>query len=95
MEQHRTGQVGHDYHGDRPGPHQVLVTQRREDRRRSNSYCPRHRLGGSAGDAAPRVRMGAVSLLRVAFGTGGDGVAPTFPRVDKNAARALRQAPVG
>jgi hypothetical protein len=42
-------------------------------------------------------KMGVVSLLRLAFGTPGDGVALTFPRVDKkNAealAEALRQAP--
>ncbi|SCL17778.1 hypothetical protein GA0070624_1376 [Micromonospora rhizosphaerae] len=42
-------------------------------------------------------KMGVVSLLRLAFGTAGDGVALTFPRVDKkNAealAEALRQAP--
>ncbi|WP_327002549.1 hypothetical protein OHA72_46735 [Dactylosporangium sp. NBC_01737] len=44
------------------------------------------------------VKMGIVSLLRLSFGTPGDGVALTFPRVDKkNAealAEALQQAPV-
>jgi hypothetical protein len=43
-------------------------------------------------------KMGVVSLLRLAFGPPGEGVALTFPRVDKkNAAslpEALRQAPV-
>jgi hypothetical protein len=43
-------------------------------------------------------KVGMVSMLRLAFGAGGDGVALTFPRVDKkNAesfAEALRQAPV-
>jgi hypothetical protein len=43
-------------------------------------------------------KMGIVSLLRVAFGTLGDGVALTFPRVDKKNAEALaaalRQTPV-
>jgi hypothetical protein len=43
-------------------------------------------------------KMAVVSLLRLAFGTGGDGVALTFPRVDKKSAEslaaALRQAPV-
>lgn len=42
-------------------------------------------------------KMGVVSLLRIAFGTPGDGVALTFPRVDKknaeSLAAALRQAP--
>ena len=43
-------------------------------------------------------KMGVVSLLRIAFGAPGDGVALTFPRVDKknaeSLAAALRQAPV-
>jgi len=34
-------------------------------------------------------KMGVVSLVRVAFGTPGDGVALTFPRVDKKNAEAL------
>ena len=42
-------------------------------------------------------KMGVVSLLRITFGTPGDGVALTFPRVDKknaeSLAAALRQAP--
>lgn len=42
-------------------------------------------------------KMGVVSLLRLAFGTAGDGVALTFPRVDKKNAEAfaaaLEQAP--
>ncbi|MFE9690223.1 hypothetical protein [Micromonospora sp. NPDC005806] len=42
-------------------------------------------------------KMGVVSLLRLAFGAPGDGVALTFPRVDKKNAEsladALRQAP--
>lgn len=42
-------------------------------------------------------KMGVVSLLRIAFGTPGDGVALTFPRMDKknaeSLASALRQAP--
>jgi hypothetical protein len=37
-------------------------------------------------------KMGIVSLLRVAFGTAGDGVALTFPRVDKKNAEALAEA---
>jgi hypothetical protein len=45
------------------------------------------------------VKMGVVSLVRLAFGASGDGVALTFPRVDKKNAeslvRALQQAPVG
>lgn len=44
------------------------------------------------------VKMGTVSLVRVAFGAAGDGVALTFPRVDKKNAEALagalQQAPV-
>jgi hypothetical protein len=44
------------------------------------------------------VKMGTVSLVRVAFGEGGDGVALTFPRVDKKNAQqlaeALQQSPV-
>lgn len=43
-------------------------------------------------------KMGVVSLLRLEFGTPGDGVALTFPRVDKknaeSLAEALRRAPV-
>jgi hypothetical protein len=42
-------------------------------------------------------KMGVVSLLRLAFDTSGDGVALTFPRVDKknaeSLAAALQQAP--
>jgi hypothetical protein len=38
------------------------------------------------------VKMGVVSLVRVAFGTAGDGVALTFPRVDKKNAAALAEA---
>ncbi|SCE66226.1 hypothetical protein GA0074696_0087 [Micromonospora purpureochromogenes] len=42
-------------------------------------------------------KIGVVSLLRLAFGTPGDGVALTFPRIDKknaeSLAEALRQAP--
>ena len=38
------------------------------------------------------VKMGVVSLLRVSFGTPGDGVALTFPRVDKKNAEALAGA---
>jgi hypothetical protein len=45
------------------------------------------------------VKMGVVSLVRVAFGNQGDGVALTFPRVDKknaeSLATALQQAPIG
>ena len=37
-------------------------------------------------------KMGVVSLLRVAFGTPGDGVALTFPRVDKKNAESLAAA---
>ena len=38
------------------------------------------------------VKMGTVSLVRVAFGAAGDGVALTFPRVDKKNAQALADA---
>jgi hypothetical protein len=38
------------------------------------------------------VKMGTVSLVRIAFGTAGDGVALTFPRVDKKNAEALAAA---
>jgi hypothetical protein len=45
------------------------------------------------------VKWGVVSLVRIAFGSEGDGLALTFPRVDrKNAealAQALQQTPVG
>ena len=37
-------------------------------------------------------KMGLVSLLRVAFGTTGDGIALTFPRSDKKDAEALAAA---
>jgi hypothetical protein len=44
------------------------------------------------------VKMGTVSLVRLAFGAAGDGVALTFPRVDKKNAQqlaaALQQSPV-
>ena len=36
--------------------------------------------------------IGVVSLLRIAFGTAGDGVALTFPRVDKKNAEAFAAA---
>jgi hypothetical protein len=36
--------------------------------------------------------MGIVSLLRLAFGTSGDGVALTFPRLDKKNAESLAEA---
>jgi hypothetical protein len=43
-------------------------------------------------------KMGVVSLLRLAFGAEGDGVALTFPRLDRKSAEAfaaaLRQASV-
>jgi hypothetical protein len=38
------------------------------------------------------VKMGVVSLLRIAFGAAGDGVALTFPRVDKKNAESLAEA---
>ena len=38
------------------------------------------------------VKMGMVSLLRIAFGTSGDGVALTFPRTDKKNAEQLAAA---
>ncbi|GAA3209712.1 hypothetical protein ACFO1B_51800 [Dactylosporangium siamense] len=38
------------------------------------------------------VKMGIVSLLRLSFGTPGDGVALTFPRVDKKNAESLAAA---
>ena len=38
------------------------------------------------------VKMGIVSLVRLAFGTDGDGVALTFPRVDKKNAESLAEA---
>lgn len=37
-------------------------------------------------------KIGVMSLLRLAFGTAGDGVALTFPRVDKKNAEALAEA---
>ncbi|PWU46051.1 hypothetical protein DLE60_08810 [Micromonospora globispora] len=37
-------------------------------------------------------KMGVVSLLRLAFGAAGDGVALTFPRVDKKNAESLAEA---
>jgi hypothetical protein len=38
------------------------------------------------------VKMGVVSQLQIAFGTAGDGVGLTFPRVDKKNADALAEA---
>lgn len=38
------------------------------------------------------VKMGIVSLLRVAFGNAGDGIALTFPRQDEKNAEALANA---
>ncbi|MEU4241769.1 hypothetical protein [Actinoplanes sp. NPDC026619] len=38
------------------------------------------------------VKMGVMSLVRIAFGNAGDGIALTFPRVDKKNAEALAQA---
>ena len=37
-------------------------------------------------------KMGVVSLLRIAFGAAGDGVALTFPRIDKKNAESLAAA---
>jgi hypothetical protein len=37
-------------------------------------------------------KMGVVSLLRIAFGLPGDGVALTFPRIDKKNAEAFATA---
>lgn len=37
-------------------------------------------------------KIGLVSLIRIAFGAAGDGVALTFPRVDKRNAEALAAA---
>jgi hypothetical protein len=42
--------------------------------------------------ALAETKMGLVSLLRISFGTLGDGVALTFPRVDKKNAEALAAA---
>ena len=42
--------------------------------------------------ALAEVKMGFVSLLRIAFGAQGDGVALTFPRAEKKNAEALAQA---
>ncbi|GLW32610.1 hypothetical protein [Actinoplanes regularis] len=39
--------------------------------------------------AVAEVKMGIVSLVRIAFGNAGDGIALTFPRVDKKNAEAL------
>ncbi|GIF25097.1 hypothetical protein BJ973_007352 [Actinoplanes tereljensis] len=81
----------------------VIVTNRRL------IFIPQGFLGGPGktilGDV-PRevvglaeVKMGVVSLVRIAFGNQGDGIALTFPRVDrKNAealAQVLQQTPVG
>jgi hypothetical protein len=42
--------------------------------------------------ALAEVKMGVVSLVRIAFGNAGDGIALTFPRVDKKNAEALAAA---
>jgi hypothetical protein len=42
--------------------------------------------------ALAEVKMGTVSLVRLAFGAAGDGVALTFPRVDKKNAQQLAEA---
>ncbi|MEV6299913.1 hypothetical protein AB0M02_10985 [Actinoplanes sp. NPDC051861] len=42
--------------------------------------------------ALAEVKMGFVSLVRIAFGTEGAGVALTFPRSEKKDAEALAQA---
>ena len=42
--------------------------------------------------AVAEVKMGTVSLVRLAFGPNGDGVALTFPRVDKKNAQQLADA---
>jgi hypothetical protein len=74
----------------------IIVTDRRL------IFVPQGFLGGPGkkvlGDV-PRqivslaeVRMGVVSLVRIAFGTQGEGLALTFPRVDRRNAEALAQA---
>ncbi|NUR74182.1 MAG: hypothetical protein HOU81_25515 [Hamadaea sp.] len=42
--------------------------------------------------ALAEAKMGVVSLLRISFGTSGDGVSLTFPRVDKKNAESLATA---
>jgi hypothetical protein len=42
--------------------------------------------------ALAEVKLGVVSLVRIAFGTEGEGLALTFPRVDRKSAEALAQA---
>nr|WP_221373994.1 hypothetical protein [Actinoplanes polyasparticus] len=37
-------------------------------------------------------KLGVVSLIRIAFGDGGDGISLTFPRIDKKNAQALADA---
>jgi hypothetical protein len=80
----------------------VVVTDRRL------IFLPQTFLGGPGKKAigeVPRaavtlaeVTMGMVSLVRLAFGTAGEGVSLTFPRQDKKAAEALvavlQQSPV-
>jgi hypothetical protein len=48
--------------------------------------CPREQV------SLAEAKIGVVSLLRLAFGTSGDGVALTFPRVDKKNAESLAAA---
>jgi hypothetical protein len=42
--------------------------------------------------ALAETKFATVSLVRIAFGAAGDGVALTFPRVDKKNAEALAAA---
>ncbi|MBQ0894655.1 hypothetical protein KBX37_16375 [Micromonospora sp. U56] len=65
-------------------------------------FLPQTLLGGPGKDVLGEVpreqvslaeaKMGIVSLLRLGFSTPGDGVALTFPRVDKKNAEALAEA---
>lgn len=74
----------------------VVVTDRRL------IFLPQAFMGGPGKEVLAEVprehvtlietKMGVVSLLRIAFGTEGDGVTLTFPRVDKKNAESLAAA---
>jgi len=65
-------------------------------------FLPQTFLGGPATEVLGEIprdkvtlveaKIGVVSLLRIGFGDGGDGLSLTFPRIDKKNAQALADA---
>jgi hypothetical protein len=73
----------------------VLTTHRMIFMSQTFMGGPGKRIIGEVPRAAigvAEIKMGTVSLVRLAFGPNGDGVALTFPRIDKKNAQQLADA---